>query len=324
MTTNSEMDGNPISASQQESFLPSLERADLRRYFLSESFNELTRGDGRGPQPALLDYEPPQESRRRLRIQVLLFVLTVLSTALVGGWAYSGFVILILLFHEMGHYFAARYYGVRATLPFFIPFPLSIFGTFGAVIKMQSTIPNRRALFDIGIMGPAMGLVIALPASVYGIAMSQVIQVKELPQQVISLGDSVLFSVLARWIQGPLPEGYDLLLHPIGFAGWAGLFVTALNLLPMGQLDGGHIVYAMLQRKSVLLYRTVFAAFAVFTIVGRHPQWIVFLAMVLFMIRLKHPPTLNEDLPIGRWRFVFGIAALLFFAITFPPIPIKL
>jgi membrane-associated protease RseP (regulator of RpoE activity) len=252
-----------------------------------------------------------------------LFVLTVLSTAFVGGWAYSAALISILLFHEMGHYFAARYYGVQATLPFFIPFPLSLFGTFGAVIKMRSTIPNRRALFDIGIMGPAMGLVVALPAAVYGIAMSQVIRVSELPDTTISLGDSILFSLLSHWIHGPLPQGHDLLLHPLGFAGWAGLFVTALNLIPMGQLDGGHIVYALFQSKSFVVYRLVFAGFAIFTVVGGHPQWILFLALVFFLIRLKHPPTVNEELPIGGRRFAFGIAALLFFAITFPPIPVK-
>lgn len=293
---------------------------------LSQSFDDLisVSGNGRTPQPLLVDYEPPRVSRRQLSLQILLFLLTILSTWIVQGWAYSASVILILLFHEMGHYFAARYYRVPATLPFFIPFPLSLFGTFGAVIKMQGTIPNRRALFDIGIMGPAMGLVIALPATVYGIARSQVIQVTQLPGNIISLGDSVLFSVLARLIHGPLPDGYDLLLHPIGFAGWAGLFVTALNLLPMGQLDGGHIVYALIQHRSVVLYRIVFVAFAIFTIVGQHPQWVVFLAMVFFMIRLKHPPTLNDSLPIGRWRLVFGIAALLFFVITFPPIPVKL
>jgi membrane-associated protease RseP (regulator of RpoE activity) len=276
-------------------------------------------------EPAVLDYqETSRESRRRLTIQVILFVLTVLSTGFVGGWTYSLCLISILFFHEMGHYFTARYYRVRASLPYFLPFPLPPFGTFGAVIKMQGFIPNRRALFDIGIMGPAMGVVIALPVTVYGIARSQVIEVTQLPQYVISLGDSILFSLLARWIHGPLPQGHDLLLDPIGFAGWAGLFVTALNLIPMGQLDGGHIVYALFQKKSVLVYRAVFAALAIFTIVGRHSQWIVFLAMVLFLIRLKHPSTLDDQLPIGPRRFMFGIAALVFFAVTFPPIPIKL
>jgi membrane-associated protease RseP (regulator of RpoE activity) len=262
--------------------------------------------------------------RRRILLQLLLFVLTVLSTAMMHGWAYSASLILILLFHEMGHYFAARYYRVPATLPFFIPFPLSILGTFGAVIKMQGIIPNRRALFDIGIMGPAMGLVVALPATVIGIAMSKVVQVSQLPQGTVGLGDSILFSFIADWVHGPLPKGHDLLLHPIGFAGWAGLLVTAINLLPMGQLDGGHIIYALFQRKSVFIYRLVFFSLAAFTVIARQPQWIAFLALTYFLIRLKHPPTMDEEVPIGSGRFALGIAAMLFFAITFPPNPIKL
>jgi membrane-associated protease RseP (regulator of RpoE activity) len=267
---------------------------------------------------------PDRKVRRRILLQVVLFLLTVLSTTLVSGWAYSASLILILLFHEMGHYFAARYYGVPATLPYFIPFPWALFGTFGAVIKMQGIIPNRRALFDIGIMGPAMGLVVALPATVIGIAMSKVIQVNQLPSGTLGLGDSILFSWIAQWIHGPLPKGQDLLLHPIGFAGWAGLFVTALNLLPMGQLDGGHIIYALFQRKSVFIYRVVFFSLAAFTVIARQPQWIFFLALTYFLIRLKHPPTMEDDVPIGRWRFALGIAAMLFFALIFPPNPIKL
>jgi membrane-associated protease RseP (regulator of RpoE activity) len=272
----------------------------------------------------MADPSSDRKARRRLVVQGLLFVLTVLSTALVGGWAYSACLILILLFHEMGHYFAARYYGVPATLPYFIPFPLALFGTFGAVIKMQGIIPNRRALFDIGIMGPVMGLVVALPATVIGIAMSKVIQVNQLPDGTLGLGDSILFSLIAHWIHGPLPKGHDLLLHPIGFAGWAGLFVTAINLLPMGQLDGGHIVYALFQRKSFFIYRIVFFLLAAFTIIAHQPQWIFFLALIFFLIRLKHPPTMDEEVPIGPRRFAFGIAAMLLFAITFPPNPIKL
>ncbi|MBM3804764.1 MAG: site-2 protease family protein [Acidimicrobiia bacterium] len=257
-------------------------------------------------------------------LQALLFLLTVLSTAWVVGWAYSACLILILLFHEMGHYFAARYYGVPATLPYFLPFPLALLGTLGAVIKIRGLIPNRRALFDIGIMGPAMGLVVALPATVVGIAMSRVIQVNHRPQGTLGLGDSILFSLIAEWIHGPLPKGHDLLLHPIGFAGWAGLFITALNLLPMGQLDGGHILYALFQEKSIFVYRLVFFSFATYTVVARQPTWILFLALTFFLIRLKHPPTLNEEVPIGPRRFALGIAAMLFFAVTFPPNPIKL
>jgi membrane-associated protease RseP (regulator of RpoE activity) len=286
--------------------------------------NELIPVSENGRLVWVADPSADPKRRRRLLLQGLLFLLTILSTAMVGGFAYSVCLILILLFHEMGHYFAARYYGVPATLPYFIPFPLALFGTFGAVIKMQGIIPNRRALFDIGILGPAMGLVVALPATVIGIWMSEVVQAAQLPDGVVGLGDSILFSLLAEWIHGPLPKGHDLLLHPIGFAGWAGLFVTALNLLPMGQLDGGHIVYALFQRKSVLIYRLVFFSLAAFTVIARQPQWVFFLALTFFLIRLKHPPTLDEEVPIGPRRFAFGIAAMLFFAITFPPNPIKL
>jgi membrane-associated protease RseP (regulator of RpoE activity) len=265
--------------------------------------------------------QPPPT--RRILIQGLLFVLTVMSTTLVGGFAYSACLILILLCHEMGHYFAARYYRVPATLPYFIPFPLSLFGTFGAVIKMQGIIPNRKALFDIGILGPAMGVVVALPATIIGIRLSEVVQTAKLGQNTISLGDSILFSFISRWIHGPLPDGKDILLHPIGFAGWAGLFVTALNLLPMGQLDGGHIIHALFYKKSTRVYQIVFLAFALFA-VWHHMQWLVFLGLVFFLVRLKHPPTLDDESPIGAKRFVFGIAALIFFAITFPPVPIKI
>ncbi len=272
---------------------------------------------------------PPQvqpESRRRLLLQIVLFLSTILTTAISGGWAYSACLILILFFHEMGHYLAARYYGVPATLPFFIPappFPFGLFGTFGAVIKMQGIIPNRRALFDIGIMGPAMGLVIAMPVTVLGIALSEVVPLDGLAPGRTYLGDSILFYLVSHWIHGPLPQGHDLLLHPIGFAGWAGLFVTALNLLPMGQLDGGHIIYALFQKKSIPIYKLVFFSLAAFTVIGHYPQWIFFLALTFFLIRLKHPPTLDEDVAIGGWRFACGVAAMLFFAITFPPVPVK-
>jgi membrane-associated protease RseP (regulator of RpoE activity) len=271
-----------------------------------------------------------QTSGRRVAFHVLLFVLTVVSTAMTGGIAYSACLILILLCHELGHYFAARYHGVPATLPFFIPFPFpfSIFGTLGAVIKMRGVIPNRKALFDIGIMGPLMGVVVALPTTILGIALSQVVDTSRPGQNSIMLGDSLLFILISRLIHGPLPAGRDILLHPIGFAGWAGLFVTALNLVPMGQLDGGHIVHALFYKKSTKVYQAVFGLFAAFAVAlfafSHQFSWFFFLALVFFLIRLKHPPTLNDELPIGSRRFLFGIAALLFFAITFPPVPIKI
>ncbi len=277
-------------------------------------------------------YAQPQQQTpgRRIMLHVVLFVLTVISTALTGGLAYSACLILILLCHEMGHYCAARYYHVPTTLPFFIPlpFPFSIFGTLGAVIKMRGMIPNRKALFDIGIMGPLMGVVVALPATVVGIALSKVADTSQAGKNPILLGDSLLFILVSRLIHGALPAGKDVLLHPIGFAGWAGLFVTALNLVPMGQLDGGHIVHALFYKRSTRVYQIVFALFAVFALAlfafSRQISWFFFLALVFFLVRLKHPPTLDDDLPIGPKRFVFGLAAFLFFAITFPPVPIKI
>jgi membrane-associated protease RseP (regulator of RpoE activity) len=275
-------------------------------------------------------YAQPQTPTRRIILHLVLFVLTVISTALTGGVAYSACLILILLCHEMGHYCAARYYRVSATLPFFIPlpFPLSIFGTLGAVIKMRGMIPNRKALFDIGIMGPLMGVVVALPATVVGIALSKVVDTSQAGQNPILLGDSLLFILISRLIHGALPAGKDVLLHPIGFAGWAGLFVTALNLVPMGQLDGGHIVHALFYKRSTRVYQIVFALFAMFALglfaFSHQVSWFFFLALVFFLVRLKHPPTLDDELPIGSKRFVFGLVAFLFFAITFPPVPIKI
>jgi membrane-associated protease RseP (regulator of RpoE activity) len=265
-----------------------------------------------------------RKQRRQLILQVVLFLLTIVSTSMVGGVAYSAGLIGILLCHEMGHYFAARRYRVDATLPFFIPFPFNLFGTFGAVIKLQGAIPNRKALFDIGIMGPALGVVIALPATIIGIMLSHVTPITAAASDnMLSLGDSLIFMFLSRLIHGHIPEGSDLMLHPLGFAGWAGLFVTALNLLPIGQLDGGHIIYAIFQKRSLWIYRAVFILFAIVA-VAINRQWLFFVVLVYFLTRLKHPPTLDDNQPLGRARVIYGILALLFFLLTFPPIPIKM
>ena len=190
---------------------------------------------------------PHPPARRRLWLPPTLFVLTLMTTSavgaleygLAGGMLYSASLVLILLCHEMGHYLTARHYRVPASLPYFIPVPLPPFGTFGAVIKMGGRIPDRKALFDIAVMGPAMGLVLALPLAVLGIAGSTVTSLDSMPPGETLLGPSILFAFLIEWIHGPLAAGSGLQLHPVATAGWAGLFVTALNLLPMGQLDGG-------------------------------------------------------------------------------------
>ena len=258
------------------------------------------------------------------KLHLLLFLLTIFTTyAVQGSLAYTTALIAILLFHEMGHYVAARYYEVPASLPYFIPFP-NLFGTFGAVIKMQGRIPHRKALFDIGIMGPFLGVVVAIPAAFIGIMLSDVVDLSTLDPNVrsVSLGDSLLFSFFSHVIHGDVPEGFDLRLHPLGFAGWAGLLVTAINLLPIGQLDGGHVIYALFGKKSQVIYKIIFTAFCIFAFVY-NKQWLFFAVLVLFLTRLQHPPTIDDRAPIGKRRFMYGILALVFFILTFPPNPIK-
>lgn len=273
--------------------------------------------------------EPP--ARKRLWLPPTLFVLTLITTStvgafeygLAGGILYSASLILILFCHEMGHYLTARHYGIPASLPYFIPSPLPPFGTFGAVIKMGGRIPSRAALFDIAIMGPAMGLVLALPATVLGIAWSTVTSLESMPAGETLLGPSILFAFLIEWIHGPLAAGNGLQLHPVATAGWAGLFVTALNLLPMGQLDGGHIIYSLFHHASSLIYRVVFFTFTLFALLVQ-PAWLLFLVLVYLLTRLRHPPTLDDHLPIGPRRFAFGLLAILFLILSFPPVPISM
>ena len=221
----------------------------------------------------------------------------------------------------MGHYLTARYYNVAASLPYFIPSPLPPFGTFGAVIKMEGQIPNRKALFDIGIMGPALGLAVALPAAIVGISLSKVIEINDSASIGLQLGDSIIFSLIVKFIHCPLPEGTDILLHPVGFAGWSGLLITALNLLPLGQLDGGHIIYALFFKRSPFIYWFIFLGLIFFAIIVDYWGWLFFLTFIYLMTRLRHPPTMDDEKPIEMKRFVLGILAIIFLIISFPPVP---
>ncbi len=246
-----------------------------------------------------------------------LFVLTFLSTWFAGGLWYAVPIISILLAHEMGHYLMCRRYGIRATLPFFLPFPLNPFGTLGAVIRMESRIPSRKALFDVGIAGPLAGLALTIPAIIFGLQLSEI---RPLTPNTIgfSLGDSLLFSFIANWIKGTPPTGYDIFLHPLAFAGWTGLFVTALNLLPIGQLDGGHIIYAILGRRSryVFLVALVgFVAICAFVFWG----WLLMVVLLIFF-GYRHPPTMDET-PLDRKRQVLGAITFIIFVLSFAPKP---
>lgn len=265
-------------------------------------------------------YEPPQPPKRKVWLHVLLFALTLLSTTWVGGPVYSTCVLGILTAHEFGHYFAAKYHRVPATLPYFMPFPLPPLGTLGAVIRMSPYIPNRRALFDIAAAGPIAGLIVALPVSFVGIYLSQ--QVRLTGQEGMILGDTLLFRAMEWVVFGARGENVDLMLHPAAFAGWVGLFVTALNLLPISQLDGGHINYALFGRKSRLVAILAFVALLALTAIqGFH--YSVMLLLLWFM-GLTHPPTLNDAVRLDRRRRMLGILLAVVFVLCFTPAPFQL
>jgi membrane-associated protease RseP (regulator of RpoE activity) len=250
---------------------------------------------------------------------VLLFVLTVGSTLLVGGPIYSLSVLTILVTHEMGHYLASRKYGVPSSLPYFIPFPLPPFGTLGAVIRSKGQIPHRKALFDIGSWGPLFGLALAIPAVVGGLLLSDVMDVSQLPAHGMSLGNSPLFLLLQRVVLGDLPPGTDVVLHPIAYAGWVGLFITSLNLLPAGQLDGGHIIYALFGPHSKIIFRLTLVGITLICLIY-NIGWLL-LVVVLFFIGYRHPPPVEDYTPVDwRRKFVGSFAFIVFFA-AFTPIP---
>ena len=193
------------------------------------------------------------------------------ARAAAASWPwYSGTVLAILGCHELGHYFACRYYDVDASLPYFLPFPFSIIGTFGAFIKIREPIPTKRMLFDIGIAGPIAGFVVTVPALVIGVTMSHVVRI---PPDFVGyeLGEPLLFQLATKLLWGTIPDGYSLNMHPMAFAAWFGMLATALNLFPIGQLDGGHISYAVLGPRSVyvtMLTFVVAVVLAYFTAAG--------------------------------------------------------
>ncbi len=255
-------------------------------------------------------------------LHIILFLMTIVSTYLVNGIAYSLSIVSILLAHEMGHYLMCRKYGISATLPFFIPFPipqLNPFGTMGAVIKMRARIPNRRALFDIGVTGPLAGLALTVPILIIGLNNSEFVPLSKIPQGTLFLGESILFSQLAKFILGPTPEGFDTMLHPMAFAGWAGLFVTALNLLPIGQLDGGHVLYSIFGRKSQEIYKFVMGAFIIICAIW-YPGWLLLIILLLWF-GYRHPPPENDFIPLDPKRKLIGYFTFFVFIISFIPVP---
>lgn len=243
---------------------------------------------------------------------------------LIQGLIFTATLLTILAAHEFGHYFACRYYGVRATLPFFLPAPPIImpFGTFGAVIKIKAPIPTRRALFDIGIAGPLAGFAFALPASIIAHAIATPAPFTEgLPTEGIQFWDPPLFKIIA-WALGTPPL---IDWNPVYWAAWGTLLVTALNLFPVGQLDGGHVLYAVLgKRIHKWVSRAVVVATAALSVAAlilyQLPVYGLWTLVLLFLLRVGHPQV-AEDEPLGRGRIILAVVALIVFLLCFLPFP---
>jgi membrane-associated protease RseP (regulator of RpoE activity) len=318
-----------------------------------------------------LPAEPPPETdsgdadehhELRWRLPALLFGLSVVSVFFVGaaysapldttlvqlftlihtGWTYAVPLLSILLAHEFGHYIAARVHGVPASLPHFLPFPVG-FGTLGAVIAMRGRIRSRNALLDIGASGPLAGLVVAIPTLIVGLMLSDVSPLP--PSGYNQEGQSLLYWLLKRVVLGPIPAGYDVVMSPTAFAGWVGFLITMLNLLPWGQLDGGHIAYSLFgkrQDRAALWFRRALIPlalgnvlwFAVPIALGSSSMsygqavlnsisWLVWWAFLGALSRVsgghEHPPC--EPGPLSPVRKVVAVLSLLLFVLLFMPRP---
>jgi membrane-associated protease RseP (regulator of RpoE activity) len=277
----------------------------------------------------------PRPERRWL--PGFLFAATFMTTTAAGAWQqnadllnnpfeivsglpFSITLMGILIAHEMSHYLTSRTHKVRSTLPYFIPAP-SIIGTFGAVIRMKGAIWDRRTLLDIGASGPIGGFLLALPALVLGLVMSKVIPVSADNIEFI-LGDNILMLILVKLIHGTIPAGAEVVLHPVAFAGWIGMFVTSLNLLPVGQLDGGHIAKALYPDRFDVIARIVHVCLIILGVLFWE-GWLLW-ALVLFFIGVRHPPVLLPHISLDARRRKVGYLALVIFVLTFVPAPFKI
>ena len=264
----------------------------------------------------------------------LLFLLTVFTTLFAGalmegvvpwpnladlryGLPFSLTLLLILGTHETGHYLAAKYHAVEATLPYFIPAPTFI-GTFGAFIKMKSPIVNKRALLEIGAAGPIAGFIVTIPALFLGLEMSTVVDTSSF-EAGLQLGDSLFMWLATHAMYPDLGPSQDIMLSPVGFAAWIGLLVTALNLLPIGQLDGGHIAYAMFGKKHAWIARIAFVALIPLSFLSLN--WLIWAALIFFLIRIQHPPIMETNEPLAPHQKVIGWIALAIFLGSFIPEP---
>jgi membrane-associated protease RseP (regulator of RpoE activity) len=293
----------------------------------------------------------PAPARDRVWLHLLLLLLTFGTTTLAGVLFYQNFAtnvglrpvripasslllnalwfsvtaLTVLGAHEMGHYVACRYYGISASLPYFIPFlpGISPFGTLGAVIRIREPIRTKRMLFDIGVAGPIAGFVVLVPAILLGMSWSRLVHLPPHLPGGWEFGEPLLFKFAERLFFGGVPQGYDVNLHPMGWAAWLGMLATALNLLPVGQLDGGHIMYANFgKRANIVSYVTL----GILLLIGVRGSinWLIWGGLLVLLMSLfgwQHPPTQDEDKPLDTNRILVSLFAIVMFVLCFTPVP---
>ncbi|WP_145262853.1 site-2 protease family protein [Calycomorphotria hydatis] len=247
--------------------------------------------------------------------------LTDIRPFLFSGLIYGACLMGTLLAHEFGHYLAAKFHRVWATLPFFIPFPLNPFGTMGAVIVQAGRDADRKQLFDIAIAGPLAGLVIALPVAWYGVSISEIQPFPPGQPQMVRWGDPLVLQAMVTVIHRPYDTSVeDITINAPLFAGWVGIFITALNLMPLGQLDGGHILYALVGRKQHWIAAgLMLLAFSLMVFFGQFVYMLML--MLVFFMGYKHPRTRDDHVPLGWFRVILGWLTLAFLLVGFSPMP---
>jgi membrane-associated protease RseP (regulator of RpoE activity) len=314
------------------------------------------------PPPDTVSGSPAVTRRDRIWVHIVLLVLTLVTTTLVGALHYLSFdqgfepsppltdeegrawlfglfrtpgfylsglwysltVLGILGCHELGHYVACLRYGVDASRPYFLPAPLPLTGTLGAFIRIRSRIPSRVALFDIGLAGPIAGFVVAVPALFAGLWLSEIVALPADQSNLVELGEPLLFQWAAWLVFGDVADGYSINMHPMAFASWFGLLATALNLFPVAQLDGGHVTYAVLGRRSIYVtLGMVLVAIGLTAVSSSWIAWTVMMVVMLLLVGPRHPPTLDDETPLGATRYWLAIFAIVMLLVCFTPAPIE-
>ncbi|MEW5986295.1 MAG: site-2 protease family protein [Chloroflexota bacterium] len=333
--------GNSISFAGRLLYDAGFTYDELQRRFNDHGYTPVLRREGGQDVVVALEGVLGKARTGNPLVNVLLLVITIVTTlaagaalydvslwaavrsgspvrllqALLAGAPFAITLLGILGVHELGHYVAARLHGVAATLPYFIPMPLNGLGTMGAFIALKSPMKDRRVLFDVGLAGPLAGLLVAIPLLIVGVLLSDVGPAGLVGR---TLGSSLLVKGLVGLLRD-VPANAALIPHPIFIAAWFGLFITGLNLLPAGQLDGGHVAYALFGKRAYTLAGLTFAALLLLGLMGSR-LWMIW-AFFILLSGLRHPAPLNDVSNLGGWRKILGWLSILLFFLLIVPVP---